>query len=224
MVQLFKTTSTILWGLPFSLIQQKVESLFGHVENAWFTAWFNTTKFRNPTGTNKMSSSHSKTTQNLIGAPHPEQLEGMLDLEEKNINWDSFKRNFKKIVKKLDTPIIPHGWMQQDESRDTAEANWKVFWKNLAKERKSPLGSLPTYHLLVLGYYSHYPLYRNSRNTPCKFCEVPAKDSLKPHVFENEETQQYRDDQHIGTNPGMKFIIGNPRLSKSITILKRYLI
>lgn len=45
------------------------------------------------------------------------------------------------------------------------------FWLRISELQSEDLGSLQTYHLYVLGYYSYYPIYRHPSSVSLKRLE-----------------------------------------------------
>ena len=75
-------------------------------------------------------------------------------VDGKALTEASFHHLSQKLSLKL--PIVPKGWSSNTELQFINTLQWKRFWLRLSDIQTENLGSLQTYHLFVLGYYSHY--------------------------------------------------------------------
>ncbi|CAX43512.1 polyprotein of L1-like non-LTR retrotransposon [Candida dubliniensis CD36] len=177
--------------------QQRVFSKLSKSALSWLKAWFDITSYHGPYIYETISHMSGQEYESLFEEDFTYILQHVEGVDGKALTEGSFHHLSQKLSSKL--PIIPKGWSSNTELQFITSLQWKRFWSRLSDLQTENLGSLQTYHLFVLGYYSHYPFYKpvsstsSNRSSATFFLGNIAREALS-QVENNQEASQNSED------------------------------
>ena len=180
-LQPFLTKSSLLVGTPIfpwfrflcdiqplcplgkKQFHKMVFSKLSKSESSWLQAWFDITSYHGPYLYETILHMSCQEYESLFEEDFTYILQHVEGVDGKALTEASFHHLSQKLSLKL--PIVPKGWSSNTELQFINTLQWKRFWLRLSDIQTENLGSLQTYHLFVLGYYSHYPFYKPVSST-----------------------------------------------------------